>query len=220
MKTHTSAALAASVAFFMVGAGVLSAQDPEPPHARLRVPVTGTVTGKSKAREKENEKENEKGTFAGTLSIERFAARDNNTRLVAIGMVAGTAIDKSGNPIGSLVVGQVELPVDVSSGGSTTATAGNAAAAPAPQAVTCGVLHLDVGAANLSLLGLKVATAPVSIDLSASSDGTGVLGHLICTALDTVNNVVGLVDVVNKVLGLVGGLLGGLTGGLTGGSVP
>ena len=75
------------------------------------------------------------------------------------------------------------------------------------------MLHLDVGAVNLNLLGLQVATQPISIDLQASSDSTNVLGHLICTALTTLNDVVGLVDVLNQILGLVGGLVGGLTGG-------
>jgi len=103
--------------------------------------------------------------------------------------------------------------VQVGPGASATAPASAAAVQP-QQATTCGVLHLDVGAVNLNLLGLQFATAPVTIDLSATSDGTDVLGHLICTVLETVNNVVGLVDTLNSLLGLVGGLLGGLTGGL------
>ncbi|PYQ54544.1 MAG: hypothetical protein DMF78_05475 [Acidobacteria bacterium] len=165
------------------------------------MPITGTVTGKSKA------------TFSGTLSVERFAVRGDG--VVAIGFVAGSVSDKSGAPVGGGVVGQVELPVSVGSGVSTTAVPTTAVsnAAVQQQATTCGVLHLDVGAVNLNLLGLQVATQPISIDLQASSDSTNVLGHLICTALTTLNDVVGLVDVLNQILGLVGGLVGGLTGG-------
>jgi hypothetical protein len=176
------------------------------------------VTGKSKGRERDNDRDNAKGTFSGTLSIERFAVRGDG--VVAIGMVAGRVFDKSGAPIGSAVIGQMELPVNVGPGPSAVTAAPTSSAAVQPQATTCGVLHLDVGAVNLNLLGLQVATQPVTIDLSAVSGGTDVLGHLICTVLSTLNNVVGLVDVLNNLLGVVGGLLGGLTGGLTGGLVP
>jgi hypothetical protein len=178
------------------------------------------VTGKSKGRERDNERDNAKGTFSGTLSIERFAVSVRGDGVVAIGMVAGRVFDRSGAPIGSAVIGQMELPVSVGAGPSALTAAPVSSAAVQPQATTCGVLHLDVGAVNLNLLGLQVATQPVTIDLSAVSGGTDVLGHLICTALSTLNNVVGLVDVLNNLLGLVGGLLGGLTGGLTGGIVP
>jgi hypothetical protein len=85
------------------------------------------------------------------------------------------------------------------------------------QATTCGVLHLDLGAINLNLLGVVVATMPVTIDING--DAGGPLGNLVCTILSTVNNVVGLVKLLNSLLGVVTGLLGGLTGGL-GGAVP
>jgi hypothetical protein len=218
MKTRTFAALAGALGLFLIAADGVWAQEPEPPYARLRVPISGTVTGKSKGRERDNERDNAKGTFSGTLSIERFAVRGDG--VVAIGMVAGRVFDRSGAPIGSAVIGQMELPVSVGAGPSALTAAPVSSAAVQPQATTCGVLHLDVGAVNLNLLGLQVATQPVTIDLSAVSGGTDVLGHLICTALSTLNNVVGLVDVLNNLLGLVGGLLGGLTGGLTGGIVP
>jgi hypothetical protein len=209
MNRRTAAVLG-TLGLLLIVTGGAAAQEPETPYARLRVPITGTVIGKSKANERE--RENEKGTFSGTLSVERFAVRGDG--VVAVGFVAGRVFDKSGAPIGSAVVGQVELPVSVGSGVSTTAVS-RAAVPQQAAATTCGVLHLDVGAVNLNLLGLQVATQPVSIDLQASSDSTNVLGHLICTALTTVNNVVGLVDVLNQILGLVGGLVGGVTGGLT-----
>ena len=37
---------------------------------------------------------------------------------------------------------------------------------------------------------------------------TNVLGSLICTVLETVNNVVGLVNLLNQLLGILGGLTG------------
>jgi len=82
------------------------------------------------------------------------------------------------------------------------------------QQASCDVLHLDLGAINLNVLGLQFVTSPITLDLTATSDAGGVLGQLICTALETVGNVIGLVDILNSILGLLTGLLGGLTGGL------
>jgi len=67
---------------------------------------------------------------------------------------------------------------------------------------------LELGAVNLNVLGLQVATQPISIDVSGVTGGTNVLGSLICTILETVNNVVGLVNLLNQLLGILGGLTG------------
>ncbi len=53
------------------------------------------------------------------------------------------------------------------------------------QASTCGVLHLDLGAINLNLLGVVVTTAPVTIDINGDTGGplglTGDLGGAVPT---------------------------------------
>jgi len=85
------------------------------------------------------------------------------------------------------------------------------------QASTCGVLHLELGAVDLNLLGVVVATTPVAIDINGDTGGP--LGNLVCRILATIDNVAGLVNLLNSLLGVVTGLLGGLTGGL-GGAVP
>jgi len=136
------------------------------------------------------------GKFAGTLSIQRFEVRDNG--VVAIGMMRGSIAGKGS------ALGEVAAPVTVrpaSAGASATA------APVAPQA-TCQVLHLDIGAVNLNVQGVMVATQPISIDLSG--DSSAPLGNLVCTALATLNNVAGLVGLLNQILGLVTGLVGGL----------
>jgi len=79
----------------------------------------------------------------------------------------------------------------------------NAAAAPQQAAATCQVLHLDIGAVNLNLQGLIVATQPISIDLSG--DSAAPLGNLVCTIQSTLNNVVGLVGLLNQLLGVLTG---------------
>lgn len=48
-------------------------------------------------------------------------------------------------------------------------------------------------------------TQPIGIDLSGESGG--VLGQLICLILETVGNVLGLVGLLNQLLGLLGGLI-------------
>jgi len=152
--------------------------------APLQVPIAGTAgTG---------------GTFAGTLSIQRFEARGG--RVVAIGMVTGSVAGA-----GTALVGQVALPVQVGAGSQGAATPNSLVA---QQQATCQVLHLDVGAVNLNLLGLQVTTLPIAIDLSG--DSAAPLGNLVCTILETLNNVVGLVGLLNQVLGVLTGLVGGL----------
>jgi hypothetical protein len=201
MNRNRSAAVAASVGLILMSSAWASAQDPEPPRARVRLPIAGTAIGHGK------------DTFTGTLSIERFAVRGD--KIVAVGMVTGSVLDKSGNARGTAVVGQVEVPVQVGSAPATAASSRMALAA-----TSCDVLHLDLGAINLNLLGVQFVTTPITLDLTATSDAGGVLGQLICTALETVGNVVDLVGVLNSILSLLTGLLGGLTGGLTGGVTP
>jgi len=58
---------------------------------------------------------------------------------------------------------------------------------------------------------LDAVTQPIVVDIPG--DSAGVLGNLVCTVLDTLNNVVGLVDLLNQLLGLLTGLLGALIPG-------
>jgi hypothetical protein len=203
MIRNRSAAVAASVGLILLTSRWAAAQATEPPRARVRLPIAGTAVGHGKdARDGKDGK----ATFTGTFSIERFAVRGVNAdKIVAIGMVTGKVTDKSGNPLGTAVVGQVEVPVHVGARPSRAATSDLAVLA------ACDVLHLDLGAINLNLLGVQFVTAPITLDLTATSDAGGVLGQLICTALETVGNVIGLVDILNSILGLLTGLLGGLT---------
>jgi hypothetical protein len=142
------------------------------------------------------------GTFTGTFSINRFEVRNN--AVVAIGVVRGSIAGT-----GSALVGEVAAPVTI---GTASARAAVSAAAVSQQQATCQVLHLDIGAINLNIQGLMLATQPISIDLSG--DSAAPLGNLVCTIESTLNNVVGLVDLLNQLLGVLTGLVGGLTGGL------
>jgi hypothetical protein len=177
----------------------------------LVLPIAGTGTGGL--------------TFNGTVAVRRFVHRDG--QVFAIGAVSGSLSGPAG-PIGTSISLPVSFPVHVASGLTARAERGiiHPASQPAndygarvilAQATTCGVLHLDLGAVNLNLLGVVVTTTPVTIDING--DTAGPLGNLVCAVLATLNNVVGLVKLLNSLLGVVTGLLGGLTGGL-GGAVP
>ena len=162
-------------------------------------------------------------TFKGTVAVQRFVHRGDD--VFAIGAVSGSLSGPAG-PIGTAVYLPVAFPVQVGNGQSARLEGGNIEPASASahdygarvilaQGTTCGVLHLDLGAVDLNLLGVAVTTTPVTIDINGDTGGP--LGNLVCTVLSTVNNVVGLVNLLNSILGLVTGLLGGLTGGLGGG---
>jgi hypothetical protein len=177
----------------------------------LVLPITGAGTGGV--------------TFNGTVAVQRFVQR--NGQVFAIGAVSGSVFGPAG-PIGTSLSFPVAFPVHVSDGPIARADGGRIDPASLSardagarvilvQASTCGVLHLDLGAINLNLLGVVVTTMPVTIDINGNTGGP--LGNLVCAVLATVNNVVGLVNLLNSLLSLVTGLVGGLTGGL-GGAVP
>jgi hypothetical protein len=154
----------------------------------LQLPVTGTATGGA--------------TFTGTFTLRKFVNRGGHA--TAVGFIKGTLTSAAGVTIGSGLAGPVELPVTVSGGAASNSGVSSAAAVQVQQ--TCEVLHVDLGSGNVDLLGLQVATLPIGIDLTAVSEGTDVLGRLICVVLETVDNVVGLVNLLNQILGLLGGL--------------
>jgi len=160
--------------------------------------------------------------FTGTVAVQRFVQRNGD--VFAIGSVSGTVSAPTG-PIGTSFLLPVSFPVRVGDGLATRADGvrirPSLLSAPdrgarliLAQASTCGVLHLDLGAVDLNLLGAAVTTTPVTIDING--DTAGPVGNLVCAALNTVNNVVGLVNVLNSLLWVVTGLVGGLTGGLGG----
>jgi hypothetical protein len=178
---------ALSIALLLVASATEAASKRKgPKHPPLEVPISGAVVGG--------------GTFAGTLSLQEFEARDGQA--FALGMIRGTVTSAAGAPLGTAVVGQVALPVQVGPG----AAAREPAAGVIIQQQTCQVLNLELGSLTFDVLGVQVTTLPIGINLTADATGTNVLGHLICTILETVNNVLGLVDLLNALLGLLTGL--------------
>ena len=199
------------LALMTIAVGLSSAIAAAEPHKALVVRIAGTAGGGA--------------TFEGAVMVQRFVQRDG--QVFAVGAVSGSLSGPTG-PIGTVLSLPVMFSVRVSNG--LTARAGRRSIHPASltssgreprvlfvQSTTCGVLHVDLTATDLNVVGVVVTTTPVTIDIHG--DGGGALGNLVCTALSTVNNVVGLVNVLNTILATVTGLLGGLAGG-PGGVVP
>jgi hypothetical protein len=119
-------------------------------------------------------------------------------------MVKGLVTGPTGAPMRTVLAGPLELPVEIKTG----AAAAPAGAQVEPQQQECDVLNLEILGTNLDLLGLKLSTMPIVLDLVAQAGGTDVLGDLICTVLELVGNVIGLVDLLNELLGALTGLAG------------
>jgi len=193
---------------------------PTKPAGAVTLPATGTFAGG--------------GEFTGTITVNRFDQRDDH--IVAVGLVTGV-LRRSGQTLGSAVVGQVTWPVAVRAGGAVFAGGpARQPGTPTPvawspdaratfgmrrvQAEACQVVDIALGPVNIDVLGVQIALSPVTFNLSGVT-GTP-LGDLVCAVSDLIGNVAGLVNLLNSVLGLLTGLLGGLTGGLggLGGVVP
>ena len=158
------------------------------------------------------------GTFSGTLSLQGFTNSGSN--IFAVGIVAGTVMDASGRPVGTLLNGPVQAAVTVSQGTSARLAPSQLTVRPAvateqqtrPRLLvaqapsTCGVLNLSLGAITVNALGLTVTTSPITLDISGQSGGTNVLGTLVCQILQTLTNVTGLLGLLNSLLGVLGGL--------------
>jgi hypothetical protein len=219
MRSIVTAIAVVSVAAGLVASTAeVAAAQTVPAPGSLSVPITGT--GSAGVR------------FSGKLTVVEFKARGN--AIVAIGFLNGT-LERGNRTLGSVVQGPLELPVNVAqrtSLGGTAARGGGfrlalgepdmirsgriiLAQAPAP---TCPVLHLDIGAVAVNLLGFQVSLSPVVLDIGGIEGQP--LGDLVCQVTELLGNVVGLVGLLNQILGLLTGLLGGLTSGLGGAVTP
>jgi hypothetical protein len=143
------------------------------------VPLSGAAAGQ--------------GVFTGSLRILRFAVQDG--KLVASGIVTGTLVDESG--INTAVIRTVTLPV--STGAGATALA-------APAAISCDILHLELGPLDLDLLGLVVHLDRVVLDLTAVPGAGNLLGNLLCAITNLLNGGGALTQIaglLNQILDLL-----------------
>jgi len=153
LMSITLAALVSGLA----GSTPLLAQRNSKDGAGLTVPFTATGT-------------NNGGTadVAGTFTINRFANQDG--KLFAIGTLAATVRDTVGV---RSVITELAVPVSAINGAS-------ASSAVITQAVSCGILHLELGPLDLDLLGLVVHLDKVVLDITAVPGAGNLLGNLLC----------------------------------------
>jgi len=155
----------------------------------LTLPLAGTTSGN--------------GTFSGTLAISGVGS--DSSGVFVEGLVTGTVTRANKTPLGTIVSVPVRLPLQ------GNWPRGLAQQAPGDSIVlaqaTCGILHLEIGAVNLNALGVVVATSPIALDVSG--DTAGPLGALVCSILNLVGGLAGLVNLLTSLLGALGGALGG-----------
>ncbi len=151
----------------------------------LQMPVAGTTAAGD--------------TFAGTLTLQRFAT-DADGKLVAVGIVAGTLTSATGQVIGTGLQ-TVAIPTQVNN-----SSQGAAAAAVAQVTASCSILHLDLGPLSLNLLGLQVNLSRVVLDITAVPGAGNLLGNLLCSIANLLNNPSSLAQLLTQILGILQGL--------------
>jgi hypothetical protein len=142
-----------------------AAQGPDRATFPSAIPVSGTFVDAAGA-----------GTFAGTLTIERFASRDR--QLVALGKVQGTLTDAAG-ATRSVTDQPVALPVTnvAVSGGAQSQADGPITTQQTEQ--DCQLVHLEFGGITLDVLGVQVSLSPIVLDIGLG----GLLGGILCGLL-------------------------------------
>jgi hypothetical protein len=122
-------------------------------------------------------------TVTGNFNLQRFALQNGN--LVAIGTFTGTFLD------GGIL--------------RTVVAAVTAAVTQGSQPSSCTILDLNIGAINLNLLGLVVATDPINLLITAQPGPGNLLGNLLCAVANLLNNPSQqLVALLNNVLRILG----------------
>ena len=179
MMTRATLALALAA---LIAAPPLYAAPKEVPSA-TNIPIVGTAA---------------EGTFNGIFSLQRFAT-DADGKLVAVGTVSGSITDAAGKVV-KTGLSTVALPVKTNQQAVTTA------ALPAQATAACQILHLDLGPLDLNLLGLQVHLNEVVLDITAVPGAGNLLGNLLCSVANLLNNPSGLAQLLNQILSILQGL--------------
>jgi hypothetical protein len=68
---------------------------------------------------------------------------------------------------------------------------------------TCEILHLDIGPISLDLLGLNVDLSRIVLDITAEAGAGNLLGNLLCSVANLLNDPSGLAKLLNQILALL-----------------
>jgi hypothetical protein len=104
--------------------------------------------------------ENGFGVFSGTFTLTRFAVE--NSAVVSIGTLAGSLADSKGNPIG-----RVDQEAVVPVAGVTS---------------TCDVLRIELGPAEIEILGATVVLRRDVLGITARDSSASTFGPLLCSS--------------------------------------
>lgn len=118
--------------------------------------------------------------FTGTFQLQNFAT--DQGQLVASGILTGIVTTASG--VSTSVVRTVSMP----------ATVGTA---------TCDILHLDLGPLDLNVLGLQIDLSQIVLDITAQAGAGNLLGNLLCSVVNLLNDPTGLSRLLNSILDIL-----------------
>jgi hypothetical protein len=145
------------------------------------------------------------------LSIQRFAVSGSTT--VAVAAIAGAIVDAPGVTARTGLRANVMIPVTVNAAVPISAYRPRG---PASRFMlvsqTCSDINVQIGGANVDVMGVQVALNPAVLDVGANAGG--LIGSLVCQVMGLLGNPTMLVGVLNQLLGQLVPLIGGLSGGL------
>jgi hypothetical protein len=119
--------------------------------------------------------------FNGTFQLQKFAT-DQQGHLVATGIVSG--VTTLANGATSSLLRTVTVPAAVTQ-------------------TTCEILHLDLGPLSLNVLGLQIDLSEIVLDITAQPGAGNLLGNLLCSVANLLNDPTGLATLLNRILDIL-----------------
>jgi len=118
--------------------------------------------------------------FTGTFQLQKFATEQG--QLVATGLLTGVVRDAAG--VTTSVMRTITIPAAVTE-------------------ATCSILHLDLGPLTLNILGLQIDLSRVILDITAIPGAGNLLGNLLCSVANLLNDPSGLAGLLNRILDIL-----------------
>lgn len=140
----------------------------------ILIPFTQTVSGGTGALANA-------ASITGTFNLQQVQVV--NGALQAVGTVTANVLDAAGNVLGTFTTAGVTAPLTA--------------------AGSCSILTLDIGAIHLDLLGLVVDLSPIHLNITAQSGPGNLLGNLLCSVANLLNNngpLQGVANLLNNLL--------------------
>jgi hypothetical protein len=142
------------------------------------------------------------GTFTGKIVDPVISGDDSTGTFSLSGTLEGQAKTADGK-VQKIDQDFENVSVEPVTDASNTADVG---------AQSCPILHLNIGAINLDLLGLVVNLSPITLDVTAVPGAGNLLGNLLCAVTGLLDN--GGANLTSIIANLLNSLLAGLFGHL------